>query len=235
MSTTKTIKRITVDLTPPSKKARENDSDIDQTDVLSSDSIKKITVDLTPPKKVCENDPDTDHETDTSTVYGDVQCAVQAKVLKKRSITNLDSWQFSSADLEPDMQRTYIKQLYSNNVLDKHPCKVIQQHIMQKLNGYKAQDVKKEFHDPENFADVEYVIQLLEESSNLCYYCKDSVQVLYENVREPKQWSLDRIYNNQGHNKGNLVIACLKCNLSRKTMYHERYAFTKQLVIVKQN
>jgi hypothetical protein len=183
MSTTKTIKRITVDLTPPSKKARENDSDIDQTDVLSSDSIKKITVDLTPPKKVCENDPDTDHETDTSTVYGDVQCAVQAKVLKKRSITNLDSWQFSSADLEPDMQRTYIKQLYSNNVLDKHPCKVIQQHIMQKLNGYKAQDVKKEFHDPENFADVEYVIQLLEESSNLCYYCKDSVQVTRPNLQ----------------------------------------------------
>ena len=198
-------------------------------------TIKRITVDLTPPKKAREDEPHTDQDRDKATDNGKVNCAVQAKVLKKRSITNLDSWQFSSADLEPDMQRTYIKQLHSNSVVDKQPCKVIQQHIMQKLNGYKAQDVKKEFHDPEKFADVEYVIQLLEESSNFCYYCKDSVQVLYENVREPKQWSLDRIYNNQGHNKGNLVIACLKCNLSRKTMYHERYAFTKQLVIVKQN
>lgn len=186
-------------------------------------TIKRITVDLTAPTKACEDEHDTDHG------------AVQAKVIKKRSVTALDSWQFSPADLEPDMQRTYIKQLHSKNVIAKQPCKVIQQHIMQKLNGYKAQDVKKGFHDPEKFADVEYVIQMLEESSNLCYYCKDSVQVLYENVREPKQWSLDRIYNNQGHNKGNLVIACLKCNLSRKTMYHERYAFTKQLVIVKQN
>ena len=201
-------------------------------------TIKRIAVDLTPPKKAGEDDMadenDMGHRADH--VHG--QCtvqAVQSKVPKKRSVTALDSWQFSSADLQPDMQRAYIKQLHANTVIAKQPCKVIQQHIMQKLNGYKAQDVKKEFHDPEKFADVEYVIQLLEESSNFCYYCKDSVQVLYENVREPKQWSLDRIYNNQGHNKGNLVIACLKCNLSRKTMYHERFAFTKQLVIVKQN
>jgi hypothetical protein len=196
-------------------------------------TIKRITVDLTPPKKANEDELADEND------MGHGQCtthfATQAKVPKKRSVTALDSWQFSSADLQPDMQRAYIKQLHGQNIVANQPCKVIQQHIMQKLNGYKAQDVKKEFHDPEKFADVEYVIQLLEESSNFCYYCKDSVQVLYENVREPKQWSLDRIYNNQGHNKGNLVIACLKCNLSRKTMYHERYAFTKQLVIVKHN
>lgn len=196
-------------------------------------TIKRITVDLTSSKKTGEND-DSDMVWDADHGHCTVQ-SVQSKVPKKRSVTALDSWQFSAADLQPDMQRAYIKQLYSNSVVAKQPCKVIQQHIMQKLNGYKAQDVKKEFHDPEKFADVEYVIQMLEESSNFCYYCKDSVQVLYENVREPKQWSLDRIYNNQGHNKGNLVIACLKCNLSRKTMYHERFAFTKQLVIVKQN
>ena len=191
-------------------------------------TIKRIAVDLTPPKKAREDD-DNDHG----------QCTMQAvhcaTVPKKRSVTSLDSWQFSATDLQHDMQRSYIKQLHSKIVTAKQPCKVIQQHIMQKLNGYKAQDVKKGFHDQEKFADVEYVIQMLEESSNFCYYCKDSVHVLYENVREPKQWSLDRIYNNQGHNKGNLVIACLKCNVSRKTMYHERYAFTKQLVIVKQN
>ena len=193
-------------------------------------TIKRITVDLTPATKSCEDD-----DNDAGMDHDRGQCTVQSTVPKKRSVTELDSWQFSAADLEPGMQRTYIKQLHSKIVIAKQPCKVIQQHIMQKLNGYKAQDVKKGFHDPEKFADVEYVIQMLEESSNFCYYCKESVQVLYENVREQKQWSLDRIYNNQGHNKGNLVIACLKCNLSRKTMYHERYAFTKQLVIVKQN
>jgi hypothetical protein len=201
----------------------------------ASNTIKRITVDLTPPKKAREDDDnDMGMDADHDPMHFATQ-AVQSKVVKKRSVIALDSWQFSAADLQPDMQRSYIKQLHSKIIIAKQPCKVIQQHIMQKLNGYKAQDVKKGFHDPEKFADVEYVIQMLEESSNFCYYCKDSVHVLYENVREPKQWSLDRIYNNQGHNKGNLVIACLKCNLSRKTMYHERFAFTKQLVIVKQN
>jgi len=109
------------------------------------------------------------------------------------------------------------------------------QHISQKLNGYKSQDVKKGLFDTDRFVDKQYVLELLEKSSNICYYCNTHVQVLYENVREPKQWSLDRIFNDQGHNKENLVIACLDCNVSRKTMYHERYAFTKQMVIVKQH
>jgi hypothetical protein len=71
------------------------------------------------------------------------------------------------------------------------------------------------------------------ESKNQCYYCKEDVQVLYENVREPKQWTLDRINNKMGHNHGNLLIACLNCNLRRRTMHTERYVFTKQLNIVK--
>ena len=61
------------------------------------------------------------------------------------------------------------------------------------------------------------------------------VEILYEKVREPKQWTLDRIDNRYGHNKENVLIACLDCNVRRKTMYHERYAFTKQLNIVKKN
>jgi len=57
--------------------------------------------------------------------------------------------------------------------------------------------------------------------------------VLYKSVREPKQWSVERINNDYGHNKNNVTIACLSCNLSRRTMYHERYRFTKQLIIDK--
>ena len=71
-------------------------------------TIKRITVDLTPPKKAREDDADTGMDADHGPMHG----AVQAKVLKKRSVTALDSWQFSSADLDPDMQRTYIKQLH---------------------------------------------------------------------------------------------------------------------------
>jgi hypothetical protein len=153
----------------------------------------------------------------------------------KRVATTLDSWKITHDDLLPESQLSYITQLVSTQITSHHQCKLIMQHISQKLNGYRSQDIKKGFFNAELFADKEYVLELLSKSLNLCYYCKSHVQVLYENVREPKQWSLDRIFNDQGHNKENLVIACLECNVSRKTMYHERYAFTKQMVIVKQH
>jgi hypothetical protein len=44
---------------------------------------------------------------------------------------------------------------------------------------------------------------------------------------------VERIDNSIGHNRTNIVIACLDCNLHRRTMYYERYVFTKQLNIVK--
>jgi hypothetical protein len=157
------------------------------------------------------------------------------KSKKKRLVTTLESWQITSNDLLYEPQLSYITQLVTNQITSHHPCKLIMQHISQKLNGYKSQDVKKGLFDADRFVDKPYVLDLLSKSSNKCYYCNMNVLVLYENVREPKQWSLDRIFNDQGHNKENLVIACLDCNVSRKTMYHERYAFTKQLVIVKQH
>ena len=66
-----------------------------------------------------------------------------------------------------------------------------------------------------------------------CYYCNNPVLVLYEYVREPKQWTVERIDNKFGHNKDNIEIACLNCNLHRRTMHHERYLFTKNLNIIK--
>jgi len=154
---------------------------------------------------------------------------------KKRVVTTKSSWMFSPDDLSANRQFAYIEQIHANAITDNNACKLISQHINQKINGYKAQDIKKKLYDPTNTVDMDYVVNLLYTSHHVCFYCKESVQVLYENVREPKQWTLERIYNNIGHNKNNVEIACLQCNLGRKTMYHERYAFTKQLVIVKQH
>jgi len=93
---------------------------------------------------------------------------------------------------------------------------------------------KKIYSEP-NFVTMDNVLQLMEKCENKCFYCKKMVHVLYENVREPMQWTLERIDNDFGHNSNNVEIACLNCNLRRRTMYHERYLFTKELNIVKQD
>ena len=58
--------------------------------------------------------------------------------------------------------------------------------------------------------------------------------LIYENVRQMNQWTLDRIDNNLGHNSDNVLISCLECNLKRKDMNKDKFLFTKQLKIKKQ-
>lgn len=107
------------------------------------------------------------------------------------------------------------------------------QELNKKIYGYKAQDLDKKLFDEKQFVDFNHIIKLFIECDLDCYYCKNKVKVIYEFVREPTQWSLERIDNHYGHNIGNVVIACLSCNLKRRTMYHERFVFTKQLKITK--
>ena len=109
------------------------------------------------------------------------------------------------------------------------------QQIQSKITGYKSQDLTKKIYELDKFVNLPFTTSLLIQSNLKCYYCKDDVKVLYEHVREPKQWTLERICNDFGHNMGNVEIACLSCNLKRRTMYHERFIFTKQLNIIKQS
>jgi hypothetical protein len=155
------------------------------------------------------------------------------KIPKKRIITTTRNWKFSIDQLNPIKQLEYVQQIINNNIVDENPCHFIQQQIRQKLGGYKAQDIKKNKYDETLFIKQDRVLQLMIESENQCFYCKEAVHVLYENVREPKQWTLERMDNDHGHNDGNVVIACLSCNLHRRTMHYDRYLFTKQLTISK--
>ena len=66
-----------------------------------------------------------------------------------------------------------------------------------------------------------------------CYYCRDNCLLMYNNIREKKQWTLDRLDNSDGHTSENTVICCLDCNLKRGTLNDEKFKFTKQLNIIK--
>lgn len=152
------------------------------------------------------------------------------KERKKRAITQLKKWDTMQLYLSRDEQYRVLLEIqnYQNSSL-KRECTWMLQEINKKIHGYKCQDLEKNLFSPEEFVDTDYVLELLVSSNLKCYYCTEDMFVLYEEVRNPKQWSLERIDNHYGHNKENVEISCLSCNLKRKTMYHERFLFTKRL------
>ena len=154
---------------------------------------------------------------------------IEKREPKKRMVTGTNRW----ISINPSEQYSYVQEIHEKKIEHREPCDFILQQIGQKINGYKGQDIHKKLYNEDYFINIEQVLELMVKSNNLCFYCKSRVHVLYENVREPMQWTLERIDNSRGHNGDNVVIACLNCNLHRKTMHHERFVFTKQLTITK--
>lgn len=150
----------------------------------------------------------------------------------KRVISTTSKWNVREPDLYSEKQIAYIDDIYQKNKetgTDQEIHHLICHQIQQKIHGYHSQDVHKHILDPGRFVTIDDVVELLFLCKLDCFYCKEKVQVLYDIVREPKQWTLERIDNDFGHNRGNVSIACLKCNVGRRTMYQDRYAFTKQM------
>ena len=85
----------------------------------------------------------------------------------------------------------------------------------------------------EKYINYEELLSLLVTSKLRCYYCKGSIMLLYNNIREPRQWTLDRIDNNHPHNTENVVISCLKCNLERRRRDDKKFLMGKQMKITK--
>lgn len=144
-------------------------------------------------------------------------------------------WLFTEDSLSAANQFVNLEKLLQPSVAvgsNPHLLEIHRQ-INYKIHSYRSQDLKKSLYDESKFVDYTYVMELLREKQLLCFYCRESVSLMYETVREGKQWTLDRIDNSFGHNRGNVEIACLTCNLRRRTMYHERYVFTKQMTRVK--
>jgi len=111
--------------------------------------------------------------------------------------------------------------------------KLLKQTITKKISGYKSQDIQKQLFDINWFISLDYVIEILVSSRLKCYYCKDICELLYKDCLAKKQWTLDRIDNNMGHNIDNVVICCLDCNIKRGDMDYERFKRGKEIKIVR--
>jgi len=132
---------------------------------------------------------------------------------------------------------TYEKQVEAVNLmyLDEtgENSKLLRKGIEKKLDSYKNQDKKNKIYDEKWFVEIDYVLELLVRSKLKCYYCMQNCELIYFNVLEKKQWTLDRLDNNYGHNKNNVVISCLECNLKRGNLNSDRFKLGKQLKINK--
>ena len=155
---------------------------------------------------------------------------------EERKRVDVDKWNLSEDFLLPSKQLELIKELPNNNfTYSNNENKLIIQQIERKIYGYKQQDIIKNMLNADEFIHLRDIIEKLIACEMKCYYCNEEVSVLYEIVRENKQWTVDRIDNDLGHNINNYVIACLDCNLKRRRRSKDAYLFTKNLNIVKQD
>ena len=130
----------------------------------------------------------------------------------------------------PETQISALQDL-SNNVIEVLP--IYLKEITTKLHGYRAQDTLKNRLDESTFITVSQTVKLLNSCHLTCFYCKCFTNVLYKNVRDMTQWSLDRMDNNLGHAYTNVVISCLQCNLQKKRLSTNAFTMTKQMVLTK--
>ena len=111
--------------------------------------------------------------------------------------------------------------------------KMIEREIEKKIQGYKQQDIKKYIYNESLIIKLDEVIEKLLISKLKCYYCYKEIFVIYKNVRDNMQWTLDRKDNDLCHSKDNTLISCLKCNLQRRVTDVDKFTFTKHLRIKK--
>ncbi len=152
---------------------------------------------------------------------------------EKKMRVETKTWGLNETDLSHTTQLDILSNLNIEKGEKNKYTLLFNSHIKSKICSYRQQDVLKKKLDMNNFVTFEEVIQLLVDSTLKCHYCSQEVFILYEKVRESKQWSLDRVNNDIGHNKGNLVIACLECNLKRRRTNKDAFMFTKNMVIIK--
>uniref|UniRef100_A0A6C0F454 HNH domain-containing protein n=1 Tax=viral metagenome TaxID=1070528 RepID=A0A6C0F454_9ZZZZ len=152
------------------------------------------------------------------------------KVSKIRVASN--NWNIGADELTHECQLKMINDLDKGNIHEYG--QLIAKQIDTKIASYKQQDILKKRLDELNFITYKQILNQLNDSKLLCNYCSCQIFILYEIVRELKQWTLDRIDNDKGHNMGNVVIACLDCNIRRRRKNKDDFMFTKNLAIVRQ-
>jgi hypothetical protein len=153
---------------------------------------------------------------------------------KNKKRVACENWTFTSEQYLHSNQMQMIKNiLYNNYTHNDTISKIYIQQINRKIYGYKQQDIIKKLLNVNEFITLQSVINKMVECELKCYYCSCEMSVLYDISREMKQWSVDRINNDMGHNLTNYYLCCLECNLKRRRRSDDKFLFTKQMKLIK--
>ncbi len=120
-----------------------------------------------------------------------------------------------------------------NKEIIKEKSKEYRKNNKEKINAYKRKESKttgaitlkirtcrnedkqknREFN-----IDKDYIKVLIEETKNICKYCKENIKFEWEEANDRKQFTINRLNNNIGHIKGNVEICCMDCNIRLANM-----------------
>lgn len=175
------------------------------------------------------------------------------KQIAKKKISNTQLWtdfinstnnilQNQNQNLTHNIQLFYLQQIIDAQIIDENKMEnyigkkyliLIINELKKKISGYKQQDIKKHIYDKNNFCNINDTIKLLQNSNLICNYCLQNIKIIYDDVKDPLQWTLDRINNDLGHIVDNLIICCLKCNLKRRKQILTHFDFTEKIKMQK--
>jgi len=122
---------------------------------------------------------------------------------------------------------SYNDQLNSLNLMDDS----LRSKLNNKIYSYKQQDIKRNLYCKTKIITINEVIQKLKNCKLNCHYCSKEIKIIYRVVRDPLQWTLDRIDNDNGHTNINTIISCLHCNLKRRRIKKEHFELLNQKII----
>lgn len=191
-------------------------------------TVKNILVNLDKPtkKKISKKAPVENNNQKHHTWTSNIQMGYDKK---DRVVVESKKWNTTLGMMSKDEIQN--PELQYEHLLGESP--LVKEQIHSKVRGYRYQDYLKGILNESEFVDDAYVLGILRDCKLKCFYCHIECMILYPHVREPKQWTLERINNDIGHNKGNVQIACLECNLRRRTIHHERYIETKKITNIR--
>ena len=135
-----------------------------------------------------------------------------------------------------DFQRNYV---YKREIMKKGRSYIHQDLLKQRLRlkhssaTLTQDDIVNDDHELDIHSFYYRIVEKLVSSKLSCSYCQTPVLVLYPDVLQQNQWTLDRINNDLHHDIANCVISCLACNISKRRRSDSSFRFTKQMVIKK--